>query len=433
MSKSSGIAGLGGISGILMLLVLMFGMGPGCTQLGLNTASRSISGDEGELPAIAALSAEAPLEHWEQIEAPRLKSEFEALLYGPIPKGIQGRLVSRKTVDATFSDGAGVLEELVVSLGDDESAPRFHLALALPAGASADNPAPLILAQSFCDNRATMASDGLSPPADMMGPDCTNSFIGPVIKLIFGAHIATAPVEQILARGYALASMYPSEIVPDSKSDAPAALESLSTLVSPGTEPQSALAVWAAAFGWALDAIEGDKRIAADKTVAWGHSRYGKAALIAGAFVPSVEGVIAHQSGTGGATLSRSLAGESVAQITNGYPHWFASSYASYGDREAELPIDQHQLIALVAPKPMLLGNGWKDVWSDPNGTFRAALSADPVYELYGRDGLVQAGLDDGDYLSGELGFQIRAGAHGIRKTDWRSFLDWMDRWFPAG
>ncbi len=90
--------------------------------------------------------------------------------------------------------------------------------------------------------------------------------------------------------------------------------------------------------------------------------------------------------------------------------------------------MDQHQLIAMMAPRPVLLGNGWRDVWSDPNGSFRAALGAEPVYKLMGVDGLTQTGIGDTKHR-GEIDFYMRPGAHGIRVIDWDYFLDWLDRW----
>ncbi|MEM9750811.1 MAG: alpha/beta hydrolase, partial [Pseudomonadota bacterium] len=154
--------------------------------------------------------------------------------------------------------------------------------------------------------------------------------------------------------------------------------------------------------------------------------RHGKAALLAGVFDTRIDAIIAHQSGTGGATLSRSYAGESVAKITESYPHWFTETYAGYADQEDALPIDQHMLIALAAPRPMLLGNAYRDVWSDPQGAFRAAQGADPVYEAAGVRGLAQDRLKDVD-LSAEIAFYMRGGRHGVTTQDWRMFLDFLD------
>lgn len=257
-----------------------------------------------------------------------------------------------------------------------------------------------------------------------------NAVVEALVKVVFGEHIAAPPLKDILERGYAVAEVFPSEVAADSKAYAPVDLDRIGRLVAPERAPEGVVAVWAATFGWAIDGLEEDQRIDHGKIVAWGHSRHAKAALLAGAYDDRIAGVVSHQSGTGGATLSTSDNGESVARITTSYPHWFSPTFAEFAGRESELPVDQHQLIALNAPKPVFLGNGWKDVWSDPNGAFRAAMAADEVYEFLGYEGLTQSGLADPNYLGGDIAFQIRSGGHGVRRADWRAFLDWMDVWF---
>jgi len=124
--------------------------------------------------------------------------------------------------------------------------------------------------------------------------------------------------------------------------------------------------------------------------------------------------------------LSGELEGESVKRITDSYPHWFTPAYAAFAGREEDLPIDQHMLIALAAPRPVLLGNAKRDVWSDPQGAFRAAQGADPVYEMFGSRGLDQATLSGLD-VTADITFYMRGGRHGVTAQDWRTFLDFAD------
>ena len=179
-----------------------------------------------------------------------------------------------------------------------------------------------------------------------------------------------------------------------------------------------------------VDALESDPDIAASDYVTYGHSRYGKSALVAAAFDPRISGVISHQSGTGGASLNRRKKGETVASITKNYPHWFAARYAEYAGREGEMPVDQHHLLALIAPRPVMLGNARRDVWSDPNGAFRAAMGADPVYRLYADAGLEQSRLDEWR-PDASLAFWLRPGTHGVVEEDWPAFLEFLDAHFP--
>ena len=154
-----------------------------------------------------------------------------------------------------------------------------------------------------------------------------------------------------------------------------------------------------------------------------------RSALVAAAFDPNVDAVISHQSGTGGASLSRDKPGETVQDITNGYPVWFSPAYSGYAKNEDALPIDQHHLLALIAPRPILLGNAKRDVWSDPNGAFRAAQGATPAYTLYGSSGLTRSKLNEFDPAA-DIAFWIRPGTHGVVKEDWPAFLDFLDAHF---
>ena len=160
-----------------------------------------------------------------------------------------------------------------------------------------------------------------------------------------------------------------------------------------------------------------------------GHSRYGKTALLAAAYSDNIDGVISHQSGTAGASLFRDKPGETLADIVNGYPHWLAKSAMTFVEQTNTLPNDQHHLLALIAPRPVLLGNAKRDVWSDPEGAFRAAKEASGIYELYNTAGLQQERLDKFNPAS-DLSFWLRSGTHGIVEEDWPAFIDFLNAHF---
>jgi hypothetical protein len=410
-----------------LLIAAALCMASACTPLGLNTASTNIQKEEAAHPAVlGAFEGDAPVtsaDQWTTRRVPLLRQAFEREVYGPVPQELKAVAVTTRIVDEHYANGAGVLEEIDVRIGEGAAAPRFRIAIAYPKGASPDHKVPLILNENFCGNAGTFDA------ADLSDGGCTNhGTTASIIRLIFGKYIMTGPNELILNRGYAYATLYAGPFADDNPEIAKAQLEALGKLLPEGRKPTGVIAVWAAAFGWSLDVLEKDPRIDPSRTAIWGHSRQGKAALLAAAFDTRIEAVIPLQAGKGGATLTRAYAGESVKQITKSYPHWFAPSYAAYADHEADIPLDQHQLIAMVAPRPVMLGNGWKDVWSDPNGSFRAALGADPVYKLMGAKGLMQSGLRE-KASTGELEWFIRPGGHGVRVVDWDEMLAFCDRW----
>ncbi|MEO1136087.1 MAG: alpha/beta hydrolase, partial [Pseudomonadota bacterium] len=268
---------------------------------------------------------------------------------------------------------------------------------------------------------------GVTRPEDSFS--CVEGFGAPIFGYIFGRYNATPPIAEILANGFGFAAIYPGEFIPDQRENGLKALRALSRGHADNETRWGAIGAWGWAYSRIVDVLEADDRVDQDGIISFGHSRYGKSALIAAAYDDRIDGVIAHQSGTGGASLNREKKGESVRQITRQYPHWFSRTYAGYAGREDAMPVDQHHLLALIAPRPVLLGNARRDVWSDPNGAFRAALGADPVYHLYGRGGLDQTRLDDWR-PDADLAFWIRAGTHGTVKEDWPAFLEFLNAHF---
>lgn len=380
-------------------------------------------------PVLGAFGEDPPIataQDWETRRAPLLRQAFEMHLYGAMPQAAPVTLTEQaSSLVHAYGERASV--ESWTLQTELLGAPQvFDLLVIAPAGAA--GPTPVFLYPAFCPLDAVFEAD-TAPAARSATPGFCEAGGGPLAAIAgwaFGEHIMTPPVEEILASGYALAAFLPGELMPDAR-------EAADTFLGDETgNPPRALMVWAWAFSRVVDALEADPRFSDAATIAFGHSRLGKSALIAAAFDPRIDLVIAHQAGTGGAALQRDGIGESVAEITRAYPHWFADAYAAFAGREAELPVDQHQLIALVAPRPVLLGNARRDAWSDPQGTWRAARGAEPVYALYGKQGLDQDRLDALNPAA-DIAFHMRPLTHGVRASDWRAFLDFADAHLAPG
>lgn len=402
-----------------------------CTQLGLNYASLEIENKPAATPALIASSKAA----WQNEEAPALRALLETHVFGPVPLGISSRVLARRIVDDQYKDGRGVLEEFLIELGEGADTVQFHLALATPKNAK--GPSPLIIGQTFCDNRGVFEHGGLSLP--MRGRDCGMSedrnLAGSAFLYIFGGYITKAPMEDYLERGYAYANFFAPEILPDNATSAARFLPTFPAGAD-GRRPNGAVAAWAAGYFAALDVFETDARIDPARTAVFGHSRHGKSALVAGGWDTRIELIISHQSGTGGASLSREKPGETVDQILNGYrlflsqasgyPHWFAPKFQDYAENLEALPLDQHALLAVNAPRRVFLGNGRRDVWSDPNGAYRAAIGASPAWRAFGRNGLSQNGMQRFN-AGADIAYHLRPGGHGIIRADVDAFLAFLD------
>jgi len=327
---------------------------------------------------------------WTRKRRPELLRLFETHVYGRTPSGgPRPRFVIGK-IDPSALGGRATRKEVAITFGKGAAARRLDLLLHLPNAAKA--PAPVFLGLNFQRNDA--------------------------VKW---------PVETIVERGYGVASAYYGDLFPDR---ADGASESVLTLfpAERGPEAWGAIGVWAWAMSRALDYLETDRAVDAKRVALIGHSRIGKAALWAGAQDTRFALVISNESGCGGAALSKRIYGETVAAITKRFPHWFCANFARYADREADLPVDQHELLALIAPRPLYVASAVDDRWADPKGEFLGALGADPVYRLLGKDGLPVREMPAVDQpIHGTIGYHVRSGGHDLSDADWRHYLAFAD------
>lgn len=316
---------------------------------------------------------------------------FETHVYGRTPAGGPRPRFQVTKTDPSALGGRATRKDVAITFGEGAAARRTELLVYLPN--SAPGPAPVFLGLNFQRNDA--------------------------VKW---------PVETIVERGYGVVSAFYGDLFPDR---ADGAGESVLTLfpADRGPDAWNALGVWAWALSRALDYLETDRAVDAKRVALLGHSRLGKAALWAGAQDPRFAIVISNESGCGGAALSKRIYGETVAAITKRFPHWFCANFARYADREAELPVDQHELLALIAPRPLYVASAAEDRWADPRGEFLAALGADPVYRLLGTDGLPAREMPAVDQpVHGTIGYHVRSGGHDLADYDWRQYLAFADR-----
>jgi len=333
---------------------------------------------------------------WTDKRRPELLRLFETHVYGRTPAGGPKTRFEVTKTDPSALGGRATRKDVAITFGDGAAARRMNLVVYLPNGAK--GPVPTFLGLNFQRNDE--------------------------VKW---------PVQTIVERGYGVVSSFYGDLFPDR---ADGASDSVLTLfpARQGPDAWNALGVWAWALSRALDYLETDPAVDARRVALLGHSRLGKAALWAGAQDQRFAIVISNESGCGGAALSKRIYGETVAAITKRFPHWFCANFSRYADREADLPVDQHELLALIAPRPLYVASAVEDRWADPKGEFLGALGADPVYRLLGTDGLPAREMPAVDQpVQGTIGYHVRAGGHDLSEYDWRQYLAFADRHLRRG
>lgn len=183
-----------------------------------------------------------------------------------------------------------------------------------------------------------------------------------------------------------------------------------------------------------MDYFETERRIDAKRVALVGHSRGGKAALWSGAEDERFALVVSNESGESGAALSRRNFGETIARITESFPRWFAANYKTFAGREDKLPVDQHMLLALIAPRALYVASADQDLWSDPRGEFLSLVHASPVYGLWSDPSIRSEDMPplDRPFVAGRRGYHVRSGGHDLTLFDWERFADFADHLWPA-
>lgn len=358
---------------------------------------------------------------------------FEDHVYGRTPSTeIPMRFEVLEDQGSVFG-GAATRKRVRVHLGAGDHSVAMDVLIYLPA--AAEGPVPLFVGLNFFGNHAAVADPAVPINENWMRSSTSSGIVDHrATAASRGVNAHRWPVEEIVARGYGVATIYCGDLDPDYDDDFQNGIHPLfygGSQTRPADNEWGTIGAWAWGLSRALDYFETDDAIDQDRVAVLGHSRLGKAALWAGANDERFALVISNNSGCGGAALARRRFGETVARINTSFPHWFSAAHQRYNDRENELPVDQHMLIALMAPRPVYIASATEDLWADPRGEFLAGKYAEPVYALFGKAGL---GVDEPpapDHSVGDsIGYHLRTGTHNILSYDWQRYMDFADRHF---
>ena len=347
---------------------------------------------------------------WQEIRRPELLSLFRSNIYGITPIGRPDNL--RFTVASTDTQ----------AMGGDATLKRVEISFSGPGGKG------VIKLELFIPNKAPKPVPGF-----LLICNRGREHMDPTRKI----QSSFWPAERIVERGYIAAAFHVEDLDPDEDDGFNNGVHGIfaSGEAQRPSDAWGTIAAWAWGASRVMDYFETDPDVDEKCIGVSGHSRGGKTALWCGAQDERFSLVISNDSGCTGAALARGKKGETIAKINKRFPHWFCANYKNFNDREIELPVDQHELIALIAPRSVYVASASLDAWAHPEGEFLSCVHAEPVYRLFGLQGMGTKKFPkpESPLKTGSIGYHLRTGTHDLTEYDWKCFMDFADiRWKEA-
>ncbi|MDB6154617.1 MAG: hypothetical protein JWL90_3070, partial [Chthoniobacteraceae bacterium] len=374
-------------------------------------------------------------EQWTTVRAPELRRLVLNYEYGVLPAKPEQFESKVLRVDKNAFGGKATLKELEIRCTKPDA--RVHLMVVVPN--KAGKPAACFLGMNFNGNYALVNDPLVQMPFNWTPPPAGSP------EMVRGKEVESWNIEKTIDRGYAVATFYSGDVLLDK---AEVAREKLKQFVPPGKSADDAdapatIGTWSWGFSRMIDYLVTDADIDGKRIAVVGHSRNGKTALLAAAMDTRVALAIPSQAGCGGSAPCRMVpelaapqgtngrpTAETVAVINKNFPHWFCANFKAFNTAVDKLPFDQHALVALCAPRPVLFSTAAEDLWANPSGQFDMLCAADPVYRLVSGDGIATKTFPEiGKLVDSRLGYFMRPGKHSMSGVDWSAWLDYADKW----
>lgn len=345
-------------------------------------------------------------EVWQKQRRPEIRSLFEENVYGDMPKEFGSIHFKPTSEEKMAMNGKARLKQIAIDVTRNNQSLTIHLVLFIPVNATKPPPVFLLINHREADNID----------------------LDRIVKKEFW------PAEDVIERGYAIAAFQVSDVAPDSKETYGQGVLRLYPEQIEKPAGLKAIGAWAWGASRVMDYLVTDRDIDSSKVAVVGHSRGGKAALWCGAEDERFAITIANNSGCTGAALSRRRVGETISAINRSFPYWFCTNYNKFSSKEETLPIDQHMLIALMAPRAVYIASASEDAWADPVGEFLSLKYAEPVFSLFHLSPLpiTQQPPVQTPVKSSNLGYHLRKGGHGLYLYDWERFMDFADAYYGS-
>ena len=395
--------------------------------------------DESRVPSFSlpellitnAGSAVVNRRQWERVRRPEVLDLFRTHMFGRVPIDVSDKLRFEVVEQGEALQGHAKRFQVRLFFSGKDDAPFVDLLIYLPAIANRRDACPMFLGLNFMGNH-TITNDPLV--------SVTKSWVRNKTEIGYQNNQASVqargtsaprwPIRLLIDSGFGVATAYYGDIDPDFDDGFKNGVHAVYPLDDNRNGQQwGSIATWSWGLSRILDYLQTIESVNPKQIGVIGHSRLGKTSLWAGATDPRFAIVISNNSGCGGAAISRRQFGETVKRINTSFPHWFCDKFQDYNENEAELPLDQHMLIALIAPRPVYIASASEDLWADPVGEFLSGRLSQPVYDLYGVAGLgVQMRPEPNQSVGDHVGYHLRQGKHDLLEYDWRQYIEFANR-----